>query len=318
MAERDPIDRGEDPEQARFAVRREFGNVDMVKETARNVRGWIWLDRLMQDLRYGLRMIRRNPGFSTAVIITLALGIGANISIFHVLNAVDLRPLPVRNPEKLVQVQGRQKGESQAFSYPLYLEIYSKQNAAEGIFGSIVLPTYDIRINGRDLAERVDGSFVTGNYFRMLGAQAQLGRIIMESDDQPSAAPVAVISDRFWRKEFGARADAIGRSITINTKASVTVIGVTHPEFFGETVGAIWDLWIPISMAPPLNMDVLLQMATMSPLARLRPDVPREKAQAEFAIFFCGRRSCCWRQALPLAASARLSWCAGHVRSCSA
>ena len=192
MAERDRVDRGEDPEQARFAVRREFGNVDMVKETVRNIWGWIWLDRLIQDLRYGLRMIRRNPGFSAAVAITLALGIGANIAIFRVLNAVDLRPLPVRNPGELVQVQGLENGAPQVlFDYSLYREINSNQNVVEGIFASAFMFIYDTQINGRSLTDRVEGRFATGNYFRMLGTEAQIGRTIVESDDQPSAAPVA-------------------------------------------------------------------------------------------------------------------------------
>jgi predicted permease len=279
MAERDRIDRGEDPERARFAVRREFGNVDMVKEAVRNIWGWIWLDRLIQDLRYGLRMIRRNPAFSAAVVITLALGIGANISVFRVLNAVDLRPLPVRNPEELVKVQGMQNGAPQPFSYPLYREIYSNQNAVEGIFASVAVWIYDVQINGRSLADRVDGRLATGNYFRMLGTRAHMGRMITESDDQPSAAPVAVISDRFWKKEFGASAEAIGRTVTIN-KLALTVIGVAPPDFFGETIGSIPDVWIPVSMAYQTDTwKVVLGMDLIEPVARLRPDVPREKAQ---------------------------------------
>jgi predicted permease len=280
MAEQDRLDRGEDPEQAKFAVRREFGNVDMVKETVRNIWGWIWLDRLVQDLRYGLRMIRRNPGFSAAVVITLALGIGANISIFQILNTVDLRPLPVRNPEELVQVQSLQNGVPQVlFDYSLYHEINSKQKVVEGIFASAFMFIYDVHINERRLTDRVGGRFITGNYFRVFGTRAQIGRTIVESDDQPSAMPVAVISDRFWRKEFNANADAIGRTITVNRKMSVTVIGVAPPEFFGEIIGEIPDFWIPISIAPPQS-ELIVAFSTLMPLARLRPDVPREKAQS--------------------------------------
>lgn len=284
MAERDRIDRGEDPGQARLAVRREFGNVDMVKETVRNIWGWIWFDRLIQDLRYGLRMIRRNPGFSAAVVITLALGIGANISIFRVLNAVDLRPLPVRNPEELVQVQGLQNGApSMSFDYSLYREINSNQKVADGIFASAYMHIYDVHINGRSLTDPFEGRFVTGNYFLMFGVGAQIGRTINESDDQPSAAPVAVISDRFWRKEFGAGDDAIGRTITINKKASFTVVGVTPPEFFGETIGNIPDLWTPINTAPT-EMESMVALQLIQPLARLRAGISREKAQAGFNV----------------------------------
>jgi predicted permease len=280
MAEQDRIGCGESPEQAGFAVRREFGNVDMVKETVRNIWGWIWLDRMVQDLRYGLRMIRRNPGFSAAVVVTLMLGIGANISIFYVLNAVDLRPLPVRNPEELVQVQGLQNGAPEMiFDYSLYREINSNQNVVEGIFASAFMFIHDANINGRSLTDRVQGRFVTGNYFKVLGTRAQIGRTSTDSDDQPSAAPVAVISDRFWKKEFGASADAIGRIITINNMMSATVVGVAPPEFFGEVIGNIPDFWIPISAAPPQS-QLIVALSLIEPLARLRPDVPREKAQA--------------------------------------
>lgn len=217
MAERDRIDRGEDPAQARFAARREFGNVEMVKETVRAGWGWIRLERLRQDLRYALRMIRRNPGFSVTVVITLALGLGANVAVFHVLNAVDLRPLPVHNPEELVQMQGLQNGTpTPLLSYPLYQTIDSNQKAAQGVFATAFMNIYDLQINGRSLTDRVEGRLTTGDYFRMLGVQAQIGRMITEDDDRPSATPAAVISDRFWRKEFGAGADAIGRTITVN------------------------------------------------------------------------------------------------------
>jgi len=286
MAEQDRIDRGEDPEQARFAVRREFGNVDMVKETVRNIWGWIWLDRLIQDLRYGLRMIRRNPGFSAAVVITLALGIGANIAIFHVLNAVDLRPLPVRNPEELVQVQGLQNGAPQRFNYQLYRELNSNQNVVEGIFCTAFMLISDVHINGRSLTSRIEGRFATGNYFRMMGTQAQIGRTINESDDQPSAVPVAMISDRFWRKEFGADDAAVGRTIEINKRPFI-VIGVTLPEFFGETIGNIPDFWVPISKATQsIEWKAALVMDLIDPMARLRPDVPRDKAQAGLNVIY--------------------------------
>jgi hypothetical protein len=137
-----------------------------------------------------------------------------------------------------------------SFDYSLYREINSNQNVVEGIFASAFMHIYDVHINGRSLTNPVEGRFVTGNYFRMLDVGARIGRIINESDDQPSAAPAAVISDRFWRKEFGAGNDAIGRTITINKKMSFTVVGVTPPEFFGVTIGNIPDLWIPIYIAP--------------------------------------------------------------------
>lgn len=286
MAERDRIDRGQDPTQARFAALREFGNLDMVRETARGAWGWLWLERLMQDLRYGLRMIHRNRAFSAAVVITLALVIGANISVFHILNAVDLRPLPVHNPEELVQLQGLQNGApTPLFSHLLYQAIDSNQKAAEGVFASAYMNAYYVAINGRSPIDRVEARLTTGDYFPTLGVQAQIGRTTTEADDQPYATPTAVISDRFWRKEFGARTDAIGDAITINRRLFY-VVGVAPRTFFGEIVGSSPDVWIPINAAPASERGVGLQL--LEPLARLRPGVSMEEAQAEFS-FLCNQ-----------------------------
>ncbi len=288
MAEQDRIDRGENPEKAKYAALREFGNVDMVKETMRNMWGRIWLDKLTQDLRYGLRMIRRNPAFSAAVIITLALGIGANTAIFHVLDTVDLRPLPVRNPDELVLLNALQDGSQlPVLSYPIVREMNEKQNVVEGIFASGTFEVVSGGVDGRILSERVEGSLATGNYFRLLGANARLGRTFSEADDQPSAAPVAVISDRFWRREFGASAAAIGRTFVING-ANLTVIGVMPPGFFGETVGEFPDFWVPVNLAPQLKSKWNLEpsYAWLSPMARLRPGISRSAAQAALSLLY--------------------------------
>jgi predicted permease len=287
-AERDRIDRGQDPEQARFAVRREFGNVDMVKESVRRAWGHVWLDRLLQDIRYGMRMIRRNPGFSAAVLITLALGIGANTAIFNILDTVDLRPLPVRNPQELVLLKPLQNGsEVPVLSYPIIREMNSKQNMVQGIFASGSLDILSARVDGRDPIESVDGRLVTGNYFRLLGADARLGRGLADGDAQPSAAGVAVVSDRFWRREFGGRADAIGRSLIING-ALLSVVGVMPPEFFGETIGKAPDFWAPMNMAVRLRTEWSLSpgVGWLSPMARLRPDVSPQAAQAALSALY--------------------------------
>lgn len=291
MAIQDRIEQGATPAEAGHAARREFGNGDLVRESVRRVWGGMWLDRLLQDLRFGARMMRRNPGFSAAVVITLAFGIGANIAVFHLWNAVDLRPLPVDKPEELVQVIGKQNGLPQAFSYPWIRDAAMKLHSVQGIAGSGGLPVNEIAVDGRVLTERVEGNVVTGAYFRVLGVPAQLGRIFTEADDRASAPPVAVLSDRFWRREFGAQTDAIGRTFTVNN-LRVTVIGVAPPEFFGETIGRAPDLWIPMNMGPQLGMGWMLEPYTawIEPLARLRPGVRREQAQAELNVLYAVSR----------------------------
>jgi predicted permease len=288
MAEQDRMDRGEGGDRAKYSARREFGSCDLVKESVRQAWGRVWLDRLLQDLRYGFRMIRKNPGFSAAVIITLALGIGANTAIFHVLDTVDLRPLPVRNPDELVLLNALQDGSKlQVLSYPIVREMNAQQHVVQGIFASGGLEVVSGGIDGRIFNERVEGSYATGNYFRLLGADARLGRTFSESDDQPLAAPVAVISDRFWRREFGAGAAAIGRTFVING-ANLQVIGVMPHDFFGETVGEFPDFWVPVNLAPQLKSKWNLEpsYAWLAPMARLRSDISRPAAQAALSILF--------------------------------
>jgi predicted permease len=268
-------------------ARMEFGDPLRWLEQGREARGLRWLTDLDADLRYALRQLRRAPGFTAVAVSTLALGIGANSAIFQVLDAIVLRPLPVRAPEQLVKLQGYHNGRGMIFSYPLLREMDARQTTVEGIFASASLNIRDSLIAGRAPVEPVAAWVATGNYFRVLGTEPQHGRFFNEKDDDTPAPPVAVISDAFWRREFGARLDALGQPIRING-VDATIVGVTKREFDGERVGAAVDLWLPISFAGQLSSPSSLtaSSAWLQPMARIRADVPLKQAQAELSLLW--------------------------------
>ena len=240
------------------------------------------MDSLWQDLAYALRQLRSNPAFALAAVLTLALGIGANAAIYQVLDAVVFRSLPVRDPGSMVQVQLIENNQPIHISYPLYREMAARQKVLDGLFAVSDFPLRQAVLRGRGSSRAVKGSIVSGNYFRVLGVPARAGRVFTEDDDRPAATPVIVISDAFWNREFGRSPSAIGKVLEING-ASGPVIGVTPPGFFGETVGTVPDLWLPISFQPqfmPADWLNAPSHSWLSMLGRLRRGVPASQAQA--------------------------------------
>ena len=240
------------------------------------------MDPLCQDLAYALRQLRNNPAFAAAAVLTLALGIGANAAIYQVLDAVVFRSLPVRDPASLVQVQLLENNQPIHISYPFYREMAARQQVLDGLFAVSDFPLRQAVLRGRGSSRAVKGSIVSGNYFRVLGVSARAGRVFTEDDDRPAAPPVIVLSDAFWNREFGRSPSAIGQVLEING-ASGTVIGVTPPAFFGETVGTVPDLWLPISFQPqfmPADWLNAPSHSWLSMLGRLRPGVSARQAQA--------------------------------------
>jgi putative ABC transport system permease protein len=271
---------------ARLAARRQFGGVAAVQEQYREQRRLPGLDVLAQDIRYALRTMGRAPGFTAIAVLTLALGIGANTAIFQVLYSLVIKPLPVRDPHQLVDVQPMHNGSGQSFSYPLLREMSARQTAVQGIFVSGAVTRGEWIVDGRKPSTAVDGRMATGNYFALLGTDAQVGRVFTETDDRPSAIPVAVISDAFWRREFGARTDALGKVLSIKN-VHVTVVGVTRREFFGDTVGSYPDVWIPLSLVSQLDPNSMSAGTVwLQPMARLRPDVTLPQAEAQLDALF--------------------------------
>src|SRR5262245_29415751 len=284
------IARGMTPEEARYAALRAMGGVERRKEECRDRRRVKLIEDLMQDLRYGLRTLRRSPGFTVVAVLSLALGIGANTAIFSLVDPVLLRLLPVKDPEKLVvlnTVDHRGK-EGPWFSYHMYEEIRARTQVFSGVFAASSNWSADIvGPESGNQTEKARLLLVSGEYFQVLGTPAVLGRTLTSADNQtPGAHPVAVLSHRFWQRRFGGDASVIGKVITLKNQ-QLTIIGVTTPEFFGAEWGEAPDIWAPLMMAPSFDgRSSNISDGEIEIMARLRPEVRKEQAQAALDLFW--------------------------------
>jgi predicted permease len=242
----------------------------------------------LQDLYFGWRMLRKNPGFAVAVVLTLALGIGASTSVFSWIDAILLHPLPgVANPDELVAFECvAPNGDSLPTSYPDYRDYRDHLKLLDGL--AMARPVV-LNLGEQDSARRVWGEFVSGNYFAVLGVKPVLGRVFVpeEYGDKPGAYPVAVISYRLWRSYFGARPDIAGQVIRVS-QHPLTVVGVAPPEFRGDEAGLVFDLWTPVMMQSQIQgiEDWMLrdrQNRQLFGTARLKPGVTIAQARAEIA-----------------------------------
>ena len=194
---------------------------------------------MLHDLKYAWRSLLRAPGFTTAAILTLALGNGANSAMFSVLDALLLKSLPVTEPNDLyVLLEGG--------SYRSFLRFRQRTDLFTGVLASSGVQRANLRI-GESAIEPITVSLVSGEFFLTLGVRAVAGRMFELSDDQKSATPVAVVSYGFWQRRFARDPALIGRAITVNN-TRVTIVGIAPQTFFGERVGARPELWIPLSM----------------------------------------------------------------------
>jgi predicted permease len=270
------------PEQSYAAASRSMGNVTMALEDARHVWVWQWLDHLTQDIRYSLRLFRKNPAFTLIAVLSLALGIGANSMVFTMVNALLFKPLPVEQPDRLVWAYAMPPGSAdpKGFSYPDYLDYRSQSDSFSDIYAYDEMP---FRVSGTREPAVVWGAAATENFFTGLGLKASLGRTFSPADGNAAGAvPLAVISDSLWRRQFGGDATAIGKDITINGRG-FTIIGVLPAAFSGvRELGFIPDIWIPLGMAGDSMVasmknrnDEFLFM-----LGRLKPGVRIEAASA--------------------------------------
>jgi predicted permease len=224
----DNIDRGMPPEEARYAAMRKFGNVTRVKEETREVWGRIWLEQLLTDIRFGLRMLRRSPGFAAVAILTLALGIGANTAIFSVVNAVLLRPLPYPNAKRLAMIWSTWGNETRGpASGPELIELRRRCKAFEEIGGIWVTSG---TIIGTAEPEQVRLAFTTANFLPMLTERPQLGRFFAPGEDRGGAAPLLILTDGLWRRQFGGNPSIVGQTVRLNGN-NFTVLGVMPRDF---------------------------------------------------------------------------------------
>ena len=250
------IARGLSPDEARAAARRKFGNATLVREEIYRMNSLGWIESVWQDLRYGARLLRLNPGFAIVAILSLALGVGANTAIFELLNAVRLRTLPVERPEQLARIKivGDDSGMSGQFSSrhsdltnALWERIRDRQEGFSTVF-AWATPEFELSSGGA--SRRADGLWVTGEFFSTLGVQPRLGRLIGAADDRRACgAPPAVISDAFWQREYGGSPSVLGQTITLDNHA-YEIVGITPPGFFGVEVGYTFDVAVPLCAEP--------------------------------------------------------------------
>jgi predicted permease len=298
-------------EEARYAALRKFGGVDQVKEIYRERRGLPFVETFFRDLRYGGRMLRRSPIITTVAILSLALGIGANTALFSVVDAVLLKTLPVEAPHRLIVfewVAGRNfrtsgmSGTSNVDVPPgmrglslFRYEVFERMQQAQVAGGSesplsdlfAFGPISELTAKVGDHAEIIKGQAVSAEYFAGLRLQPSLGRAITENDDQPGAAPVAVLSNQFWRDRFGANPAVIGEQLILN-KQSFTIIGVTPPEFTGTLqVNYQPAVTVPLAAEPLLLGDKSYLGSGNQPglwwlnvMGRLKPGATEEQARA--------------------------------------
>jgi putative ABC transport system permease protein len=265
-------------EEARYAALRQFGNVSALKEECRDSFGARLINELGQDIRYGLRQLRRNPGFTAVAVITLALGIGANTAIFSVVNAVVLRPLPIYRPDRVVVVHDRatQLGlPSIPVSAPDFVDLSRRKD----IFArTAVLSGSSFDLPGSGRPERLKGMLVTGEFFPLLGVKPLLGRWLLPSEDHPGANHVAVISQGLWERAFGSNPHLVGHDITLNGENYV-VVGIMPASFRLPTMQT--DVWSPLALTPS-QLDPVKERSHqwLYMIARLQPGITLRAAQA--------------------------------------
>ena len=290
---------GLSPVEARRQAVLKFGAVEAMKESYRDQRGLPFLETLIQDTRHALRRLRMAPAFTIATVLTLALGIGATTSIFTLVHAVLLKSLPVANPGELYRLGKEtrccylggysQDKEFSLVSYDLYK--YFRDNT-KGFSELAAFPASQLlfgvrRAGSSEAAQSYPGEFVSGNYFTMFGITAYAGRALTAKDDQPGAPPVAVMSYRLWQQRYGSDPSVIGSVFNLNDKP-FTVVGITPPGFFGDTLrNTPPDFFLPLNTEPLVEVDADLNKYDthwLDLIGRIQPGATPASIEAEMRV----------------------------------
>ncbi len=257
---------------------------------------------MFQDIRYGIRMLLKKPGFTAVAVLSLALGIGANTAIFSLLDAVLIKTLPVERPEQLVlfgkgesmgMTTGFPDGSTDLYSYPFYRQVQQQRTDVFSGVASLLSMPWNVHgfVNSGGDIEQLQVQLVSGSYFPVLGVNAGLGRVLTEADDQNVGAhPVAVVSYAWWQQRLAGNPSAVGQTITIDDTA-YSIVGVAPRDFFGTTVGSAPDLWIPLAMEkqmPPAHWDGRTNenFQDLFLIGRLKPGVTAQQANAAVNLLF--------------------------------
>jgi macrolide transport system ATP-binding/permease protein len=310
LAARENMESGLAPKDAQTAARLEFGSIALAEEVTRDMWGGRWFADLLQDIRFALRTLRKSPGFTAVAVLTLALGVGANTAIFSVIDAVLLRSIPVKDPQRLVvfnwsaRANPKLQGHSDygdcadqtgigdcSFSIPFYKTVRAQAGAFSGM--AAFAGPFDVDLSGNDTASIVRGLYVSGDFFSSLGVNTILGRPLAPFDDLPSAQPAIVLNYAYWVRAFGAAPSVVGRAVRLDS-TTVTIVGVADPHFTNLTPGKPLDFFMPFSVADslrgkwyrskdrvadPTNWWVVI-------LGRIKPGLSIRQAQADATTIF--------------------------------
>jgi predicted permease len=272
---------GMSAEEARATARRAFGNITRVQERYYEARRWLWWDSLCQDVRFGLRMLAKTPGFTAVAVLTLALGIGANTAIFSIVDAVLLRSLPYRDPHQLVLMFDVPLNRPEALSTISYRD-FTVCRAQNRVFSQIAGNAFhDLTLTQSGEPAIVNTADVTPEIFSLLNATPLLGRTLLPEDGKPGAAAVAVLSENLWRSRFGSNPGLIGQSVALDMRP-FTVVGILPASFRYPEGAPRQDVWISVIEDPlfgPLTSRPAVPL--LGVIGRLKPGVSLKKAQAE-------------------------------------
>jgi predicted permease len=285
------LQQGLAPEEARFAAQREFGNALLLREQSRDFWGYRWLEQLAADLRFGLRMLARNPGFAAVAVLTLALGIGVNSVIFSVISTMLLRKPPVHDPDRLMMLFSRNVGavgsgdeaSRSPVSPPDFLDWRAQTTAFAGIAAASTFEGDEsqthLTVSGGSEPERVPGGAVSANYFDVLGVSPLLGRAFLPGEDQAGHDRVMLLRADLWKRSFGGDPRVLGRTVKVNGEA-YTVIGVM-PDTFRQLWMFPEQLWIPLTFTPAQLSPAGRAQRSLSVFGRLKPGVSEARARSE-------------------------------------
>jgi predicted permease len=281
---------GLSPEEAAYAAHRALGNTLMIEENVRAARGFQWLETLIQDMRYGLRQLRRSPGFTAVAVLTLALGIGANTAIFSIVDFLLLRPLPIKNPAEVRFLVSEWKSghASTAFSYPDFQEI--RRQTADVFLDIAASQSFQmdgLTVDGT--TESMWASYVSGNFFDVMGIKPAVGRFILPTEGQVAGAdPVLVLSYAYWKSRFNGDPRIAGRKASVNGQP-VTIIGVAPKDFHGPTALIDFQGYMPLAMAATFKdapKDFLAdpKQANSALIVRLMQGVTDDRVKAALSV----------------------------------
>jgi predicted permease len=274
----DNIERGMSPEEARYAAMRKFGNVMQVKEEARDVWSLMWLEQLLEDIRFGLRLLRKNPGFTAVAILTLALGIGANAAVFSVVYAVLLRPLPYKAPSGLIVLhETTPRVGDVSVSYQNF---FDWRAASHTFVQMAAVQSVGFNLAGITQPETINGDAVSPNFLSMMGIRPFLGRDFDASEEKAGTAPVLLLSYSLWQSHLGGDPNVVGKTITLDGR-SFTIVGVLPPNYRSLDMT---DVMLPIGVWATSNADAIKERGDrgdMVVIGRLGPGVALGQARAE-------------------------------------